>query len=109
MMSFTSDSELAEKALEEEDIEMINTEVKQILKECMKKIEEEVCEIETNEFEAGMRKWRETTSTSPSGRHLGIYKCFIKQGDQEEETEHVLRILTEMVNTTFKNGYCLSR
>ena len=56
-----------------------------------------------------MRKWRESTSTSPSGRHLGLYKCFVKQGEQEEEKEHFLRILTEIINTTFSKGYCLSR
>ena len=38
---FTADSEMAEKVLEGEEIEMINEEAKQILRECRKKIEEE--------------------------------------------------------------------
>jgi hypothetical protein len=33
------------------------------------------CDINMNTFTATLRKWSEGTSTSPSGRHLGHYKC----------------------------------
>ena len=34
----------------------------------------------------GFRKWRESTSTSPSGRHLGHYKALLR-AELEEENE----------------------
>jgi hypothetical protein len=35
------------------------------------------CEIRKQTFVATLRAWAEKTSTSPSGRHLGHYKCFL--------------------------------
>ena len=34
--------------------------------------------ITQKEFMTGFRKWRESTSTSPSGRHLGHYKALLR-------------------------------
>lgn len=48
-----------------------------------RKIEDKLSEIEVEELRTGMRKRRETTSTSPSGRHPGIYKCFFKTRSQK--------------------------
>ena len=31
-----------------------------------------------SEFSHAIRKWRESTSTSPSGKHLGHYKCLLR-------------------------------
>lgn len=36
------------------------------------------CEIKNDDVIRGFRSWRETTSTSPSGRHLGLYKAEIQ-------------------------------
>ena len=33
--------------------------------------------ISFKEFTQGLRKWKEATSTSPSGRHLGVYKVLL--------------------------------
>jgi hypothetical protein len=35
------------------------------------------CDIDIHTFTATLRKWSEGTSTSPSGRHLGHYKCLL--------------------------------
>ena len=35
-------------------------------------------DITQKEFMTGFRKWREATSTSPSGRHLGHYKALLR-------------------------------
>jgi hypothetical protein len=35
------------------------------------------CEISKHTFVSTIRKWAEKTSTSPSGRHLGHYKCLL--------------------------------
>ncbi len=34
----------------------------------------------------GFRKWRESTSTSPSGRHLGMYRLYTSDAVEEEES-----------------------
>ena len=34
-------------------------------------------EISSEDYEEGFRKWSEMTATSPSGRHLGLYKALI--------------------------------
>jgi hypothetical protein len=39
-----------------------------------KKIE---CEISEEDFISGIKCWKESTSTSPSGRHLGHYKAIV--------------------------------
>lgn len=72
-------------------------------------MEEGFSEIQAEEFEAGIRKWRESMSTSPSGRHLGTYKCFVRQGKQKEEKEQILRTLTGAINTAFKKGHSVRR
>ena len=56
--SHSTINKIRTQLLEGEEMEIINKEVKQILRECRNKIEDEFCEIETEEFEAGMRKWR---------------------------------------------------
>ncbi len=37
-------------------------------------------EITLEEYTRGIEKWKESTSTSPSGRHLGIYKALLSLG-----------------------------
>ena len=34
-------------------------------------------EITPEDYEEGFRKWSEMTATSPSGRHLGLYKALL--------------------------------
>ena len=34
-------------------------------------------EISSKDYEEGFRKWSEMTATSPSGRHLGLYKALM--------------------------------
>jgi hypothetical protein len=46
--------------------------------------------ITLEEFRKGFRKWREATSTSPSGRHLGHYKTLLAAdgNDTKYDEEH---------------------
>ena len=41
-----------------------------------------------SEFVAGFRTWREATSTSPSGRHLGHYKTLLRAEENEDKTSN---------------------
>lgn len=40
-----------------------------------------VCEISEEAFISGFKGWRESTSTSPSGHHLGHYKAIVSDPD----------------------------
>jgi hypothetical protein len=44
-------------------------------------------EITFEEFAQGINKWREATTTSPSGRHLGHYKILTKLIVDDEENK----------------------
>lgn len=57
----------------------------------------------------GFQKWKEKTSTSPSGRRLGIYKSLANPDRQEEEKATLLDIITKIVNIALKNGITLKR
>jgi hypothetical protein len=43
------------------------------------------CDIDLHTFTTMMRKWSEGTSTSPSGRHLGHYKCLFADDKQDHK------------------------
>jgi hypothetical protein len=43
------------------------------------------CDIDLHTFTTTMRKWPEGTSTSPSGRHLGHYKCLFADDKQDHK------------------------
>jgi hypothetical protein len=54
-----------------------------------KQIETEISEAD---FISGFKDWKESTSTSPSGRHLGHYKAIVNDPDlkkQDPEKSHL--------------------
>jgi hypothetical protein len=66
------------------------------------------CEISDADFILGFKGWRESTSTSPSGHHLGHYKAIVTNPDlklqkpkdlhlQEHETNFV-KALVKLLN-----------
>ena len=59
-------------------------------------------DITTLDVHKGFAVWKEKTSTSPSGRHLGHYKAII-----QEET--LLHCLTNFLQLTLKHGLVLTR
>ena len=75
--------------------------------------------ITTEEFDGKMRKWKETTGTSPSGCHLGHYKVLVSTIDcslQEDATKDLKRIQHEIkmcyigsINYCIKHRYFLHR
>ena len=76
-------------------------------------------------FIQGLLKWRESTSTSPSGRHLGLYKTlltvYIDSGSKfckkptadhlssKEKAERILRMIHGLVATATCKGFYLRR
>ena len=67
-----------------------------------------------------MRKWQESTVTSPSGRHLGRYKAlFSNRGvystDDEEyksfasKQQDIAKLILRVINYCVKTGHVLKR
>jgi len=75
--------------------------------------------IEETEFAGKIKSWRETTSTSPSGRHLGRYKALYAKGPHKkhsEETEelhqkqrNIIQAIIMIINQCIELGHILER
>jgi hypothetical protein len=62
-------------------------------------------EITVEDFISGFKKWVESTSTSPSVRHLGHYKAIVMDPDlkkQDPEKEHLRACKTNFVEALVK-------
>ncbi len=74
--------------------------------------------IDLAEFKKGIKKWKERTVTSPSGRHLGHLHSLlapdgIQELDEEESTvplaETILILHLDMLNLAIQWGYAPER
>jgi hypothetical protein len=74
----------------------------------MPQLPEIACQLTTEEVAQGFRKWREVTSTSPSGCHLGL-RCVTTYRYNDEETENIkgdiLRVQTQIINIPLRHGF----
>ena len=78
-------------------------------------------EITADNFKGKMKKWRESTTTSPSGRHLGRYKALLtnlKHTTTEDNTptppyneqqKFIVAAIVAIINYCIRNNYTLSR
>jgi hypothetical protein len=76
-----------------------------------------------DEFQQALHKWNEKTSTSPSGRHLGHYKCLLldildteeiqrKQDDPEQfrsKASQILQVYWHIIQASANLGISLHR
>ena len=71
--------------------------------------------ISIEDMTSGFRKWKESTTTSPSQRHLGHYKSFLVSDSNDTKTEHanfdkaVLQTINTIINATIASGVPLTR
>lgn len=69
-------------------------------------------QFDTETIKQGFRKWKETTSTSPSNNHLGLWRAMTYPTITEEETEVINRMWiahSELINFSFSTGRPLHR
>jgi len=59
-------------------------------------------QVTLDEITAGFKKLREKTSSSPSGRHHGLYKALARN-------ETVMGLITFFINTSIRMSYCPRR
>ena len=70
--------------------------------------------ITKEDIKRGYKKWRESTSTSPSSRHLGYYKSIIasdgiNNSERKKSTETIWDIHTIITNLVIKTSTPLER
>ncbi len=85
-------------------------------------------DITFDDMIAGFRKWTERTSTSPSGRHLGIYKSLIKDANKKKPKQtkktnkattkqqppeyngkHVLQLIHQLISMAIQHCHTYDR
>ena len=71
-------------------------------------------------FRGKIRKWRESTTTSPSGRHLGRYKALFANGLTDpsspeeaslfsEKQTAIVKVVLRVINFCIRSGHVLNR
>jgi hypothetical protein len=68
----------------------------------------------TDDIIKGFKKWKEKTTTSPSGLHLGIYKSIIK-GTTHQDTnlantaDHIIQIISKLIQIAIRECHTYAR
>jgi ribonuclease HI len=73
--------------------------------------------ITFTEFKQAFSKWNESTSTSPSGRHLGHYKCLLKHDHcdklynqyYQDPKEKIIQVYYNIIKASIQLGISLNR
>ena len=78
--------------------------------------------IDYEEFVGKLKKWRESTSTSPSGMHLGHYKALLarhefsdlperdpRRAELDNKQTEILNLHFQMINYALEKGYSYER
>ena len=112
----------AEEVLEGTYVNATMTEVEKLFVQNLSRVrkqDESQSIVTYDEFRGKMRVWRESTSTSPSGRHLGHYKALVStidrslpQEDQEklyDIQKDITRVYIAIINYCIRHRYSLNR
>jgi hypothetical protein len=99
-----------------EDIAGENTYINKFLDKLSSgKVIEVADTITFEEFKTGLQKWKEKTTTSPLGRHLGHYKLLLNlniyESEQQKEnlSESILKVYYNIAMTAIKLGQPVDR
>ena len=82
-------------------------------------VEDKVRFVTKKDFTGKFKAWRESTSTSPSGRHLGHYKALVSTIDRslddvkrtkyQSYQDDIIECYTSLINYAIKHKYSLTR
>lgn len=122
-ISWAADSPQSEMILEGTYIpqEQVPDICNEVIQACQRRTDNPIisAELSYESFRGKMRKWRESTVTSPSGRHLGRYKALFNKGiytpdDEQYETfctkqQEIAKLILRVINYCIQNGYVLQR
>jgi hypothetical protein len=72
--------------------------------------------ISLDDFTSAIKAWKERTSTSPSGRHLGHYKRLVKvledthaNPDSRQAAGEILQLMVDIMDLASDRGFILDR
>jgi hypothetical protein len=98
-----------------DNIEQLPSYVQEILKELANgnNLYDISDDITFDEFVAGLVKWNERTTTSPSGRHLGHYKLLTRLNIYDDKnnnlSQQILHLYYQVSTIAAKTGNSLNR
>ena len=82
--------------------------IRHVVTQCKQRSTEIDDRISTNDLRQLFKKWNEHTTTSPSGRHLGIYRAvFLSQYTKPQH--HLDEDITALINILIRKGIGLNR
>lgn len=71
------------------------------------------CHISADDIRRGYKRWRESTSTSPSGLHLGHEKALMRYESEDEEkprlSDRVFSLKAKFLNIAIRHGVVYTR
>ena len=115
-IGISANSELAEKILAGDippELETADEYAQMIIEEIVdNKLPPISSNMSKNEIKRGFRKWRESTSTSPSGRHLGLWRSLTYPPTNDDEARILSKLWevhTTLLNIPFQAGQPLDR
>ena len=85
-----------------------NRYIQHVLTNCKQRTDTLTLPITINDLRNLFKVWNESTTTSPSGRHLGIYKS-IFLNKEDKDVLAIQHHLTSVINTSLQNGIGLNR
>ena len=65
-------------------------------------------DITVDKVKAGFKIWKERTSTSPSGQHLGLYKVWLQKANEDKNIlseDKFFGLINQMMNLAVKANY----
>ena len=97
--------------ISEDPPETIDSAAQQILNHIQDQQRPPLAEITSKELIQGFTVWREETSTSPSGHHLGVYKALLYQHPDDDNPfcQEFYQLLSTIINQAIRHGYVLQR
>ena len=110
-LNWAADSKLADSILDGTcQIQSItkDTNLQFVLQQCKRLCKEVPTSITTSNLRSLFKCWHETTTTSPSGRHIGIYKTIFNQNDDDCIIQ-IANNIALLLETLLKNGIGLNR
>jgi hypothetical protein len=96
------------------DLEQFVPEFKQLLEKIeSRQLPEITSSITVEEMKDAIKVWSERTSTSPSGRHLGIYHALLSpealDANGNKRSDEIFQIMVILINLCTKHGIALDR
>ena len=108
-LNWSADSPLADAILQGTDpTTHANPYVHTVLQNCNQQTKTLPISLSNDDLCNLFKVWNESTTTSPSGRHLGLYKSiFLNQ--QDEDVIKIQHQLTSIIKTSLEHGIGLNR